>query len=69
MREGNKANRVASANKERLFSLLEILRAESLKIYKNSAIIYIESERDVTLLLLNKKTSSGRDLPRERGTK
>ena len=47
MREGNKANRVASANEERLFSLLEILRAENLKITQNSAIIYIESEREM----------------------
>ena len=30
---------------------LEILQAEDLKIHKNSAIIYSESERDVTLLL------------------
>ena len=49
MREGNKANQVASANKERLISLLEILRAENLKMYEISVIIYIESERDVTL--------------------
>lgn len=35
--------------------LPEILRTESLKSSQNSAIIYIESERDVTLLLLNKK--------------
>ena len=36
MREGNREK------------LSEILRAENLKKYENSAIIYIESERDVT---------------------
>ena len=29
-----------------LINLLKILRAENLKMYENSAIIYIESERD-----------------------
>ena len=46
MREGNDY-KVASV--KRLQFPLEILQAENLKITQNSAIIYIESERDVTL--------------------
>jgi hypothetical protein len=46
MREGNERPTRSSSN----FSL-EILQAEDLKFHKNSAIIYSESERDVTLLL------------------
>ena len=45
MREGKRVRKLALA----LTNLLKILRAENLKIAQNSAIIYIESERDVTL--------------------
>ena len=66
MREGD-GYKVASVKRVPL--LLKILRAENLKMYENSAIIYIESERDVTPLLINILT--GRPLPSvgERGTK
>ena len=58
MREGN--NPLKSSSKLRALELpvrcvklvgfaLKILRAENLKNPQNSAIIYIESERDVTL--------------------
>ena len=45
MREGNRVRKLVLA----LTNLLKILRAENLKTTQNSAIIYIESERDVTL--------------------